>query len=323
MEIKALVAQKGKIEFNKDEIEKALELIEIKYNGLTFTDEQVVEAKEERAKLNKLEKDLSTYRKNIVKEVTEPIKEFEDFMKSAEKRTKTISNNIDVQVKNFEAAEKEKRIEVVKKYLNEKFAAIPRYKEFENMFVLEDSIYTNKGSFTKNGEVGTKLIDHIDGIISQIDEILIGREAAEELLNQKRKLVVETCKSTSELLGLEIHLDPKNFAYLKDYELTEITKIINEAGKRAKEQQEAAIKRLHEEATRKAQEVLDKKETVPEPVKEEIKQENVNILETQKEEKLFYAEFSIDGIPVSLAKELSAWLKQNNVKYTVKTQEVK
>ena len=56
MEIVAKISQKSIIEYNKEEIEKELKVIEEKYTGLTFTEEQLGEAKEERAKLNKLVK---------------------------------------------------------------------------------------------------------------------------------------------------------------------------------------------------------------------------------------------------------------------------
>ena len=49
MEIVAKISQKSIIEYNKEEIEKELKVIEEKYTGLTFTEEQLGEAKEERA----------------------------------------------------------------------------------------------------------------------------------------------------------------------------------------------------------------------------------------------------------------------------------
>lgn len=333
MEVKALVEVKGVIKFNREEIEESLKRIEEKYRGLVFTEEELSLGKEERAKLNNLVKDLGTYRKSVVDEFSTPIKEFETFMKEAEKRAKEISNNIDVQIKGFEEKQKQERLEKVKEFLNKKFEENPKYKEFENMFVLSDSIYTNKGSYGTTGNIGMKLSEHLTNIFNQIDEILAGREAAEKLLQEKRELVVSTCKSTSEMLGLEIHLDPKNFAYLKDYELQEIILEIQEAGNRAKKQQDDKLEEIKKREYEKAQKELEKKEVeskkeeiAPTPKveeKTEVKQEEVEILEVPKQEKLFYAEFSIDGIPVQLARELSAWLKSNNVKYTVKSQEVK
>lgn len=321
MEVKALVEQQGIIKFNREEIEDSLKRIEAKYQCLVFTEDEISLAKEERAKLNNLSKDLATYRKNIVAEVTAPIKTFEEYMKEAEKRAKKVSEYIDLQIKTFEEKEKEVRVSKVKAYINKKIEENQKYREFIDMFVYEDSIYTNKGSYTPSGNVGMKLAEHITNIFKQMDEILDGREAAQKLLDEKRKLVISTCKSISELLNLEIPLDPKNFTYLENSTLEEISEEIKESGNRAKKQQDEKLEEIKKREYEKAQQELEKeevvvvkkvKEIIDEPKKEEV-----------KEEKLFYAEFSIDGIPVALAKEMSAWLKANGVKYTVKSQNIK
>lgn len=321
MEVKALVEQQGIIKFNREEIEDSLKRIEAKYQCLVFTEDEISLAKEERAKLNNLSKDLATYRKNIVAEVTAPIKTFEEYMKEAEKRAKKVSEYIDLQIKTFEEKEKEVRVSKVKAYINKKIEENQKYREFIDMFVYEDSIYTNKGSYTPSGNVGMKLAEHITNIFKQMDEILDGREAAQKLLDEKRKLVISTCKSISELLNLEIQLDPKNFTYLENSTLEEISEEIKESGNRAKKQQDEKLEEIKKREYEKAQQELEKeevvvvknvKEIIDEPKKEEV-----------KEEKLFYAEFSIDGIPVALAKEMSAWLKANGVKYTVKSQNIK
>lgn len=321
MEVKALVEQQGIIKFNREEIEDSLKRIEAKYQCLVFTEDEISLAKEERAKLNNLSRDLATYRKNIVAEVTAPIKTFEEYMKEAEKRAKKVSEYIDLQIKTFEEKEKEVRLSKVKAYVNKKIEENQKYREFIDMFVYEDSIYTNKGSYTPSGNVGMKLAEHITNIFKQMDEILDGREAAQKLLDEKRKLVISTCKSISELLNLEIPLDPKNFTYLENSTLEEISEEIKESGNRAKKQQDEKLEEIKKREYEKAQQELEKeevvvitddKETIDEPKKDEV-----------KEEKLFYAEFSIDGIPVALAKEMSAWLKANGVKYTVKSQNIK
>lgn len=321
MEVKALVEQQGIIKFNREEIEDSLKRIEAKYQCLVFTEDEISLAKEERAKLNNLSRDLATYRKNIVAEVTAPIKTFEEYMKEAEKRAKKVSEYIDLQIKTFEEKEKEVRLSKVKAYVNKKIEENQKYREFIDMFVYEDSIYTNKGSYTPSGNVGMKLAEHITNIFKQMDEILDGREAAQKLLDEKRKLVISTCKSISELLNLEIPLDPKNFTYLENSTLEEISEEIKESGNRAKKQQDEKLEEIKKREYEKAQQELEKeevvvitddKETIDEPKKDEVKEEN-----------LFYAEFSIDGIPVALAKEMSAWLKANGVKYTVKSQNIK
>ncbi|MEG0553641.1 MAG: DUF1351 domain-containing protein, partial [Carnobacterium sp.] len=262
MEVKALVEQQGIIKFNREEIEESLKRIEEKYRNLVFTEEEVSSAKKERTKLNNLSKDLATYRKNIVAEVTAPLKTFEDFMKEAEKRTEVLSKNIGIQIETFEEKEKQERVLKVKNYVVKKMEDNQKYKEFVNMFIYTDSIYTNKGSYTATGNIGIKLAEHITNIFKQMDEILIGREAEEKLLDEKRKLVISTCKSISELLNLEISLDPKNFTYLENSTLEEISEEIKESGNRAKKQQDEKLEEIKKREYEKAQQELEKEEVV-------------------------------------------------------------
>ncbi|MGL5580509.1 MAG: DUF1351 domain-containing protein [Cetobacterium sp.] len=323
MEVKALVEQQGIIKFNREEIEENLKRIEKKYLNLVFTEEEIELAKAERANLNNLEKSLATYRKDIVAEVTAPIKTFEDFMKDAEKRAKAIAKNIDVQIKSFEEKEKETRILIVKEFLKQKFEENQNYKEFENMFVLTDTIYTNKGSFTPGGKIASKLSAHMQIIFNQIEEILESRKVQKELIEQKKQLIATTCKSISTMLNLEIELDANNFDYLKNGELAQITEEIQKAGNRAKVQQDEKLEEIKKKEFEKAQQDLEKVKIIEEiTINENDEKISKTIGETPKE-KLFYAEFSIDGIPLELAKEVSAWLKAKGVKYTVKSQYTK
>ena len=254
MEIVAKISQKSIIDYNKEEIEKELKVIEEKYTGLTFTEEQLGEAKEERAKLNKLVKGLGDYRKSIVKEAMIEIEPFESFMKEAEKRAKNLSESIDAQAKKFEENLKIERLAKVTEYLENLLEENTQYAEFKQQLApsMDNAVFTNKGSFTAKGEVGTKIIDYIQTQLSQFDEIIAARKAQEELLQQKRELIVSQCISVSEMLGLKMPLTAKQFAYLKDYDLSNITDEITRAGKEQAEKERIAIEKIQKEADEKA-----------------------------------------------------------------------
>ena len=149
MEIRALVEVKGKIDYNKEEIEAGLLLMEQKYDGLVFTDDQIKEAKSERALLNKTVTSLDDYRKRIMEEITLDAKPFEDFMKSASKRAKSVSEMISSQIKEFEKVQKAERLESAKKYIADINQEKPQYKEFMDHLDLSEAIFTNAGSFNK------------------------------------------------------------------------------------------------------------------------------------------------------------------------------
>ena len=336
MEIVAKISQKSIIEYNKEEIEKELKVIEEKYTGLTFTEEQLGEAKEERAKLNKLVKGLGDYRKSIVKEAMTEIEPFENFMKEAEKRAKNLSESIDAQAKKFEENLKIERLAKVTEYLEALLEEKPQYAEFKQQLApsMDNAVFINKGSFTAKGEVGTKIIDYIQTQLSQFDEIIAARKAQEELLQQKRELIVSQCISVSEMLGLKMPLTAKQFAYLKDYDLSEITGEIQRAGKEQSEKERIAIEKIQKEADEKARieaekKILDESKVEEAKIIEEKKEEVTKEIEKEQEKeevkhvKKFYGIIEFEGISIEEATAFRRFLDTNNIKFKVNKSEVK
>ena len=336
MEIVAKISQKSIIEYNKEEIERELKIIEEKYIGLTFTEEQLGEAKEERAKLNKLVKGLGDYRKSIVKEAMTEIEPFEIFMKEAEKRAKNLSESIDLQVKKFEENLKIERLSKVSEYLEKLLEENPKYKEFKQQLApsLDNAIFTNKGSFNAKNEVGSKIIEFINAQLLQFDEILEARKVQEELLQQKRELIVSQCKAMTEMFELKIDLSPKQFAYLKDYELTVITTEIQRVAKEQSDKEKEAIEKIQKEAEEKARIEAEKKileeskveetEIIEEKKDEIIKEiEKVQVKEEIKYVKKFYGIIEFEGISIEEATAFRRFLDTNNIKFKVNKSEVK
>jgi hypothetical protein len=341
MEIVAKISQKSIIEYNKEEIEKELKVIEEKYTGLTFTEEQLGEAKEERAKLNKLVKGLGDYRKSIVKEAMTEIEPFENFMKEAEKRAKNLSESIDAQAKKFEENLKIERLAKVTEYLENLLEENPQYAEFKQQLApsMDNAVFINKGSFNAKNEVGSKIIEFINAQLSQFDEIIAARKAQEELLQQKRELIVSQCVSVSEMLGLKMPLTAKQFAYLKDYDLSKITDEITRAGKEQAEKERIAIEKIQKEADEKARIEAEKK-ILEESKIEEVKESINNQSEPQKEvldveivqepikevktsQKLFYGVLEFEGITISEATAFRKFLDENGIKFKTIKSEVK
>lgn len=352
MEIRAEIVVKGKIEYNKKGIESGLLLLEKKYDGMLFVEEDIKTAKEERANLNKVVKSIDAYRKEVVGEAMEPVKEFETFMKEASKRAATLSGGIGDQIKEFEKVKKIERLEMVKKYIKEITDHKPAYQEFMDQLDLNEAIFTNAGSFGKDGEPGTKLVEYIGNKIYQADEVLEARDIQEKALQEKKELIVSQCKSTSEMLKLEIKLSSKTFGYLKEKSLSDIIDEINRAGKEQQEKEIAVVERLKLEAEKKAKieqekknsdaqrilyEESSKKETerlekqghrdfdtkITKENSEYIEKEMKEIKTLEKEEKLFYGSLGFDGITIEKAKSFRKFLDENNISYEVISQEVK
>ena len=117
-EIEAKISGVAKVEDNIAEAkEYALQLKEY-YSKLIFTDDQLSEAKDERISINKVIKKIADYRKEIIAEFKKPIETFENTAKETEKILKETADFVDVQVKNFENNQKNKKKEEIIQIFN-------------------------------------------------------------------------------------------------------------------------------------------------------------------------------------------------------------
>lgn len=91
----------------------ALALTE-KYNGLVVTEDAVVAVKQDMAELNKTKKAVDDARKEAVKRVSAPIREFEEQIKEVTAIFDTAYSGLAVQVRAFEEKEREAKAEKVR-----------------------------------------------------------------------------------------------------------------------------------------------------------------------------------------------------------------
>ena len=118
-EIKAQIKSVGEIESNMKEVKRYVENLNNYYKNITFTEETVKDAKDEKSKVNKFKSQVADYRKNIIAEYNKPIKAFEDTAKETEKLLAETYNTINQQVANYENKQKEIKEQEVKDYFEE------------------------------------------------------------------------------------------------------------------------------------------------------------------------------------------------------------
>lgn len=102
------------ISFNYEELKKELTEKVSMYESLVYTDEQIKDAKEDRAKLNKLKKTLNDERIRMEKEYMKP---FDDFKSKLNEIISIIDKPvgvIDKQVKAYEEQKKQEKLESIK-----------------------------------------------------------------------------------------------------------------------------------------------------------------------------------------------------------------
>lgn len=127
------------IEWNHEEIKKEVaEKVEY-YKTLVYTEDQVKDAKADRATLNKFVKALEDKRKEIKKQCLAPYDKFEAEMKEVLAIVNEPIGLIDSQIKGFEEEQKAKKLEEVKQAFAD--AGFQEFVKFDQVF---DSKWLNK-----------------------------------------------------------------------------------------------------------------------------------------------------------------------------------
>lgn len=102
------------IEWNYDELKAELSQKLEQYKGLVYTEDQIKEAKADRAKLNALATAIDDKRKQIKKQCLQPYEQFEAQIKDLLAVIKEPVALIDSQIKGYEEEKKAKKLEEVK-----------------------------------------------------------------------------------------------------------------------------------------------------------------------------------------------------------------
>lgn len=298
------------VQMNIEEVEKYMQEVKEKYVGWVVSEEEISVAKEERTKLNKLEKNISDVRKRIEKEGMSSIKDIIETLKNAEKETKMLSNNIGTQIKEFEEKEWETKQEEISEIIDNVFRENPELK----LYITENSKWKNKG-MTLN-KIETELEDQFNS------------------LRKKYNFILGQLKSVNE--EIENKLSFKDIQYLMNCEFDEIMKTLVNKKNEIKATEENIKKRAEEEKRRALEELERKKEqekkvAVEEAIKKEVT-ENSHISSTEKEkevnqanipsveknaenEKYFDTTIRFENAPLSFLKELKALSDKYEIKY--------
>lgn len=135
------------IEFNFEELKEQVTKKVAMYKNLVYTDDQVKEAKADRAALNKFVKSLSDERIRVKKQCLKPYEEFESKINELTAIVNEPIQLIDKQVKEYEEKQKTEKLESIK----ELFATIgfQSFVKLENIF---DQKWLNAGTSMKKIE---------------------------------------------------------------------------------------------------------------------------------------------------------------------------
>ena len=107
------------IEFNYEELKKALTERVAEYKTVVYTEDTIKQAKQDRSNLNRLDKALNDERIRLEKEYMAPFADFKAKVTELCGIVKEASGCIDKQVKEYEESQKQKKTEEIYKVINE------------------------------------------------------------------------------------------------------------------------------------------------------------------------------------------------------------
>nr|WP_321314478.1 DUF1351 domain-containing protein [uncultured Ligilactobacillus sp.] len=217
---------------NKEVLENAVNEYIDKYSSMIVTAETLKGSKKSRANLNKLAKALDEKRKADKKAYLKPLEVYEETINTMRDKVKRCSNEINVQIKDFEQREKEERHIKVEKLIEEMS---------ENYGVSPDEIEINPKWLNKTAT--QKSI--IDGIVTVMKE--------RKTINDNKLIVEKYAK--------EHGLDPMYYVDLiENQSLLDVEKKIDDdfENKKKREEAERAAEQARIEAEKeKAEQVGD------------------------------------------------------------------
>ncbi len=301
-EIKKLTP--AKIESNIEELENFMIAVKEKYHGWIVTEDEIKIATEERTKLNKLEKTISEERKRIQKEANADIEKLIEKLKTAEKDTKALSENINSQMKEFEEREWEAKQEEISEIIDNVFR--------ENS---ELKLYLSRNDKWKNKTMTLAKIE------KEIEEQF-------EKLEKKQGFIKGQIEAVNEEIENKIKFD--DVQYLMNAEFDEIMKTLVAKKNEIKATEENIRKRAEEEKIRALEELEAKKEIEKQqaiekaqnkPVQEENRNAQENVSEVKKScenVKYFNTTIRFEKAPLTFLKELKILSDRYQITYELK-----
>lgn len=123
-----------KIRWNREEIENAVRQITAQYEGLTYTEEQMQEAKKDRAQLNAIRTAISARRIEVKKALLAPYDEFEKSVKEVVALIDKPIEMIDEQTSEYERRIKEEKKDELEKFFDESVGDLKGTLTFDMVF---------------------------------------------------------------------------------------------------------------------------------------------------------------------------------------------
>lgn len=294
------------VEANFDEIIRAVQERVAPYKALVVTPETVRSAKNDLAELRRLEKQIDGYRKAVKEAFMAPVNAYAERVKPALEEIQSAVESINVQVKAFDEAETQKKLEEAEAYFET--AAHPDTLDYLSFGKLRG----RHPEWKNKGATLDKIKSDIQIELAGVERDLTAIRAHDE---KYRAVMLDAYK---ENLSLKDALG--KYASVKRAEELEKTRAEREAQRRAEEEREAEARRQAAERAREVTERLSSKlvddmqqtvETAQTAINEEISR-----LQTEQNAspEILVRDFRVWATREQL-NALGAFLKANGIRY--------
>lgn len=222
------------INANFDEVEAALKEMVAPYASMIVTEDAIADAKSDRAKLRKVRTSIDDYRKSVEKAYKQPVEVFKSRVKPLLEICDTGIENLDSQVKSYEAAQKQAKIGGLRDYFIANAGEAGEFITFEqiinpkwenNGFSVEDAqkeidaeISKTMDSVSAIRSIGNEFVPSLlqeyarcHDLVSvlRINQQLIDRKAAEEQRkaaeSERERLKREAEQRAFEAAAMAVH----------------------------------------------------------------------------------------------------------------------
>ena len=229
------------IDWNFEELKQEITGKAETYKNLVYSDEQMREAKKDRAKLRKLNSALNEKKKEIKNQIMAPYMGFENQIKELMGIVNDAVDNIDLQVKGYEEGLRQEKLEKIKTIYNETIGDLDRIIPFEKLLKPEytnatttlKSIREEMSATVQRVDTELKLINSESGkFVFEMKEAYLKNLDMNEALRTKQQLE-ETERRKAEFEAMTRQIEEEEKARRQQ----EVNQVI-EAGREKEEKQE-------------------------------------------------------------------------------------
>lgn len=201
------------INANFEEVETALKEMVAPYASMIVTEDAIADAKSDRAKLRKVRTSIDDYRKSVEKAYKEPVEVFKSRVKPLLEICDKGIENLDSQVKAFEAERKQEKIDGLRDYFDETVGEMADFVKFEQ---IRNPKWENSGFSVEDAksEISSEIRKTADGVMVVR---AIGNEFVPSLLQEYAR-----CRDLSAVLRMNQQLIARRDAEEKRREEEEL-----------------------------------------------------------------------------------------------------